>query len=45
MHTYTVTCRVENCPNKDLPIEVIKEADGNVICGPCKTEITDIAAV
>ena len=42
MNTYIVTCRTANCRNKDVPIEVIKPADGDVICGPCKQPITDV---
>ena len=42
MNTYIVTCRTANCRNKDVPIEVIKPADGDVMCGPCKQPITDV---
>jgi hypothetical protein len=42
MDTYVVTCRTTNCRNKDVEIEVIKPADGDVVCGPCKQPITDV---
>ena len=42
MNTYVVTCRTEECPNENVEIEVIKSADGDVLCGPCKEPITDI---
>ena len=42
MNTYIVTCRTANCPNKDVEIEIVKPADGDVLCGPCKKPITDV---
>jgi hypothetical protein len=44
MNTYTVTCRTEDCPNKDIGIDVVKPADGDVVCGPCRQPITDVVA-
>tara|TARA_R110002012_G_scaffold80024_2_gene203187 strand:- start:387 stop:524 length:138 start_codon:yes stop_codon:yes gene_type:complete len=42
MDTYVVTCKTANCINKDVAIEVVKPADGDVVCGPCKQAITDV---
>lgn len=37
----TVTCRTEECGNKDIPI-FIAELYGSAMCGVCRATITDI---
>jgi hypothetical protein len=39
-----VTCRTENCENKDIVIEFI-DPSPTIICGPCNVEITDKVVV
>ena len=39
---YIATCRTDGCINEDIPIEVTKRPAGDVFCGPCRNEITDI---
>ena len=35
----TVTCEADGCPNKDKAITVTAAVGGNIICGPCSTEL------
>lgn len=40
---YRVTCHTEECPNRDVAIDVGGSLeDPYVICGPCGQLITDI---
>ena len=39
---YIATCRTDGCTNEGVEIAVTKRPDGDVFCGPCRNEITDI---
>jgi hypothetical protein len=41
----SVTCHTNNCSNAEIPIVVPVVVDGNVLCGVCNFEITDLAEV
>jgi hypothetical protein len=41
----SVTCHTEGCENQDIAIVVPLVDGGNVVCGVCGNEITDIQEV
>lgn len=42
MTTYNVTCHTEGCRNEGVVIEIEKDPDGDVVCGPCAQPMTDV---
>ena len=44
MKNYSLTCKTENCPNKDIPIELATDAD-EFICGPCGQSIALVVEI
>jgi hypothetical protein len=44
MKNYSLTCKTENCINKDIPIELATEAD-NFLCGPCMQPIASVVEI
>jgi hypothetical protein len=43
--TKSVTCHTENCENAEIAIVCPIADGGNVVCGVCGNEITDIQDV
>jgi hypothetical protein len=44
MKNYSLTCKTENCINKDIPIELATDAE-QFVCGPCMQPIASVVEI
>jgi hypothetical protein len=44
MKNYSLTCKTENCVNKDIPIQFATEAE-QFVCGPCGQSIASVVEI
>jgi hypothetical protein len=44
MKNYSLTCKTENCINKDIPIEFATDAE-QFVCGPCGQSIASVVEI